>query len=241
MSLLPVGRALHPARAAPGATASHQDAANGSRAGGLCSAWLTEPWCSTSRLHHEVRWGLLCSQAASSNSKQGKAWGRGLEGSEWGNVTHPAHSSAQCMEEKPDTAAPTEMESSGTARTGIAPKARAWPPAQCWAPASLGQPLWHSVWHRCAKRLHGKISLKEASWRRLVHKEDVRQQEMVQVFLFPTQEEAQRVREPHHLFHLSSAWQGAAAPTSSTLAGHRDQLPKRPQESCKELSFLEER
>lgn len=114
------------------------------------SAWHTKPWRSTSRLHHEGGWGLPCSQAASSNSKQGKAWGRGLEGSEWGNVTHPTHSSARCTGEKPGTAGPTEMESSGT--VGIAPKAKAWPPVQCWAPASLGQPLWHSVWHCCAKR-----------------------------------------------------------------------------------------
>lgn len=54
MSLSPVRRVLHPARAAPGTTTSHQGAAYVSRAGGLHTTWLTKPWSSTLRLQDSV-------------------------------------------------------------------------------------------------------------------------------------------------------------------------------------------
>lgn len=52
---------------------------------------------------------------------------------------------------------------------------------------------------------------------------------MVQVFLFPTQEEAQRVREPHHLLCLSSAWLQCLL--SVPWQGTETSFQKRPQES----------
>lgn len=79
------------------------------------------------------------------------------------------------------------------------------------------------------------------SWVGLDHRHGISLQEMLQIFLFPTQEEAQSIGELQHVLHLSPGMAGGCLRHPGRAQGAASKRDHREAHGLEKLYFLKER